>query len=211
MSRTYPNHQEHTIERASNTIQVDSRVAGISAHYETMPSAFVSTLLAASYVAYATVDITPRAVWLTWLLAMYVQVSMRLACWLVVRHTGITQCNHRCWGHVAVVGAFVSGLLWGGAVYWLCPDGTAIADNHHWMVAIVVCVLATTSAFASSTYPPAFFAFYLPIMLPLMLHMLHMPDQQSKKFRLVAGILCTSVHCFLCPYVSIFFGSAVTG
>ncbi len=157
-----------------------------------MPSALFSTLLASPFVCAVVADVTPTYIWATWLAAMYLQTGIRFLSLLAFRRAAPTIDQLPRWGMIITIGTFVSGVLWGGAVYWLVP---AAAIDHQLLIALVVAVLATTSGFASSTYVPAFFAFYLPAMPSLAVLML----MQDDRLRLLMGWL-------LVFYIPIFIG-----
>jgi two-component system, sensor histidine kinase len=167
------------------------RAAGVHGVFATLPSALFSTLVAAAFACAVVADATPTHVWAIWLAAVYGLLLIRAAGLMAFRRAQPEGAALPRWGWLATFGSASSAVLWGAAPYWLVPE-SAVAPQL--VIAIVVAVLATTSAFASATHKPAFFAFYLPTMPPLMLLLL-MADDRPRQ--LLGGMLVFYIPIFI--------------
>ena len=94
------------------------------------------------------------------------------------------------WAHMAIVGALISGLLWGCGPFVFSP----LDDAHLLFVALVVGGMCAGAATVHAAYFPLVVAFILPAILPLAVYFF----MQGGRLQIVAGVMASVFGMSLC-------------
>ncbi|MBI2769386.1 MAG: hybrid sensor histidine kinase/response regulator [Burkholderiales bacterium] len=142
--------------------QVKGQYGGMRPSY--LGSAIAATVYAG--IVYGLVDSWKLALWLA---AVYVQAGGRaLLRRAYLRHAPRPQDAAR-WGRYALAGSTASGVLWGCMGLFLMVPGRF--DYQAYAVLFIVAIGAN-SVFASASYLPAFYGFFYPATVPIILRLM---------------------------------------
>ncbi len=130
-----------------------------------------------------------------WLIAVWLIALIRIWCIYRYRKCPDHKKNWRRWGTLFWVGTFFSGFVWG--VWWpLFYD--AYNTETLLLLTTVFAGMCAVSAISGGTYPPTFFSFTLPLMLPFSI--MHMLDDNGTLQ--ITGVLML-LYTFVCSVLTL--------
>ncbi|HEX5125394.1 MAG TPA: ATP-binding protein [Rhodocyclaceae bacterium] len=129
-------------------------------HTNTLPAAFFGFVVACLFVAVFS-PVMPMLPLLVWLGAAAVLTGARLLTWRSFQRETFDVARARYWLKLALIGAGLSGSLWGVAAFFLLPVGQF---NYQLIFVYAVVMMATTAMFSYHAYYPNFLAFVLPML-----------------------------------------------
>jgi signal transduction histidine kinase len=128
---------------------------------------------------------------LVWFAVMCAVVSIRLLGWRLHDRAGREPYNARRWARDWVVGAAVTGALWGAAGISFLP---LEAVGEQYLVLFVIGGMVAGASASASAYFPGFAAFTAPALAPITLRLLVHPDRMHSVvalYLLVFGLMMT--------------------
>ena len=130
----------------------------------TVPVVSIVSIVSAVIVALVVWDVAPHPWPALWLTAIAVVTLVRIGSWWQYqRHPAPGGATPR-WARLLVVSATANGVVWGTAgIVFFTPDNAL----YQVFLAFVIGGMGAGAATASSTYLPAFYAFLVPSITPL--------------------------------------------
>jgi hypothetical protein len=127
---------------------------------------------------------------LTWTGLMVGLSIIRLALWYAHRHLDLGDAQNPCWKHLAIAGAFVSGVLWGCGPFVLSP----LDETDLLFMALVIGGMCAGAATVHAAHFPSVFAFIVPAVTPLAGYFF----AQGNRVQVVSGIMTVIFGTSLC-------------
>jgi signal transduction histidine kinase/PleD family two-component response regulator len=154
----------------------------VRASYANLPLTIAASFVAAILLCLVVRDVVPMRTWAPWLVAMgTASAGFLFLCRAFQGRKPVGRAAGR-WGYYATAGCFVLGGLWGlGEILLHTPDSI----DYQILVAVTAAIVASGAAFASATYLPPFYAFFLPAALPSAMILVNKDDAT----RVVTGLL----------------------
>jgi diguanylate cyclase (GGDEF)-like protein len=154
----------------------------VRSSYQNLPIAYAAGLVGATLLCIVVRDLIPARVWASWLAAMFAVSAGLGFLYRAYRQAKPTGEESRRWGHYATLGALLAGGLWGLSTPLLhTPDSI----DYQIMVASAAAIVGSSVAFASATYLPPFFVFFIPAVVPTAIVFLSKTDNT----RFVIGLM----------------------
>jgi signal transduction histidine kinase len=157
----------------------------IAALYRDAPPGMIATLVAALVLEQFLLSaggVSPHAMH-AWIAMMTVQTLARLGLCIIHRRHAPEQ--WRPWALAFTLGALVGGLCWGfGSLFMMVPG----RFDYQLLVIATILALIYGAVSAFGSYLPAFYAFFLPALLPVMVWSALQPDAAHRTFALLCGL-----------------------
>ena len=154
--------------------QIEAELVGLL--YKQAPSGFIATLINAGIVTFMLWPSVSHSVLLIWLTLIAVITSARFALVLHYRRTTLLVTQIEYWRTRFIVGAGAAGTVWGAAGIVLFSPDSLIAQ------VLLVFMLGGMAAGGVVSLAPirgAFFAFFLPTLLPITVRLLFGGEMSS--------------------------------
>lgn len=157
------------------------RTEGIRLQYESMPNAYIASGVLATVVAAIFQQSMPPAIWIIWLVAVYLHVIARRQVRQRFLHVAPLPHDIARWGRYATLGTLASGVLWGvgtmlGFIY--------SAGTMEFLFVPLVLLFSVAAAISAVSYLPVYYAFFIPSTMPGIAMFL----LQSDKLRFLTGV-----------------------
>lgn len=162
--------------------------------YEGLPVSVLGSTVAALLAVAILWNIAPRIAMLVWFAIMLANQAWRLALFLAYRRRGGLQPTEvKRWATYWVAGSGLSGCIWGAASFFLFAPGEPVAQ-----AVLIVLIFGVTSAavMLTGSYLPAFYAFVVPALLPVVLRSLWEGERMHYALALVALLSMLAVMSF---------------
>lgn len=134
----------------------------------------IATLINAPALVFIMRSIVPNRVMSTWLVCILLVSIARFVQFLRFRRVSPDSSDVGRWGTWFIIGLALSGILWGSAGVFLFPAESII---HQAFLAFVLGGMAIGAAGAFSVVMPAFMAYALPSLAPLIVRFLVLGDE----------------------------------
>lgn len=133
------------------------------------PLAIISTIVNAAILVLVLWPNTPHSALMLWFAATWCVLLLR-SCFLIKYRSGLVQPGQAAHvGRLFVIGVFLAGLTWGSAGFFLFPVNS---PSHQVLIVFVLCGMVAGASEAFSSIMPAFLAFVLPALVPLLIRLL---------------------------------------
>ena len=132
--------------------------------YGRTPVALALTVVNAGILVFVLRDAAPAPLRYTWLALIVAATMARVMLWRAYRRAEPEPARAPLWGTRFVVGAAAMGIIWGGAAILFFIPGDPALQAY---VAVAVAGMAAGALVSVGAYPPAFYAFCIPIVFPL--------------------------------------------
>jgi signal transduction histidine kinase/CheY-like chemotaxis protein len=142
---------------------VEIHNAKINNFYQQIPIVLIVNLLNSSLVAMVLASYTQQALWLIFLILVFMLTLARLILWKFYWSCAVAARSTPKWAILGIMGSGLSGLLWGAGSALLLPDSLV----EQTFVAFVIGGMCIASLVSFSFYLPAFIAYVFPASLPL--------------------------------------------
>lgn len=114
--------------------------------------------------------VVPRALLVVWFTAMCAVALARTLLVFAYRRAQPSDAELARWGRRYVLGTFISGCVWGAAgVLMFVPA----ALDYQFFLIFILAGMCTGAVNSLGVYPPAFFAFVIPVIAPFVVMALH--------------------------------------
>ncbi len=134
----------------------------------------IATLINSGVLVFILRNVVPHRVLSTWLLCILLVTIARFVQFTRFRRVPPDSSDVGLWGTWFIVGLALSGILWGSAGVFLFPAESII---HQAFLAFVLGGMAIGAAGAFSVVMPAFMAYTLPSLAPLIVRFLAFGDE----------------------------------
>ena len=160
------------------SLKVDLRLRAkqVDVLFDQLHIAIKATLAAALMLVVVLWSVTPAVTLLTWFAVYILQIGFRLGQLHKYRHRDKSRPRVEQWLVWFIVGAGMSGMVWGASILLLAPEGSAL---YLGFVVLWVCGLSAGSIASLSVVKGAFFAFTLPALLPAAAYLVMTGDKQG--------------------------------
>ena len=113
--------------------------------------------------------IYPHRIVFGWIALLYLVIAARLVLWWRFKHSAVGTENTGRWGFAFTLGTFATGSVWG-----LLASAIFVTDmpTYHIFVIFVLGGMTAGAAMRDSAYLPAFYAFTIPAVLPVIVALL---------------------------------------
>jgi len=152
---------------------IDARVAAeeVRTLYQQGPPVLVANVVNSSIVAAVLWNTLPHVLLASWVAAMVVMSATRLVLRRKYWSNPPAIEAHASWGRAFVIGSLAAGVLWGfaGGVFFVRESLTA-----QLLIAFVIGGMGAGAAGTLSCYMPAFYAYFVPSLVPLIVRLLTM-------------------------------------
>jgi diguanylate cyclase (GGDEF)-like protein len=140
--------------------------------YSQTPTAVVGGIVSGGFFAWILKDIIDKTSLLIWLLALFVVLIIRTPSYFTFKRKNPSENNILPWGTAFLVLTIIHGSVWGTAA-WLFLDQQPV-----YMVIVVIWMVGMSAASISaySAYYRAMLAFFIPVMLPTIIHLFMIND-----------------------------------
>jgi len=159
------------------------RVEQVDAIYGQLPKSTWRMLAAGLVMVAAMYGHVDTSILATWFGILGLNQALRLVLFRFYRAAGEDVRRHPRWGWLWAIGAGVSGFVWGAAGLYLYVDDS---PGHQAFLAVALCGVTAGALPLVMVHRPSFFAFVLPVLLPLMMRYVLGGD----RFHLVIAIAC---------------------
>lgn len=133
--------------------------------HRNIPTAVIGGFIVASLAAAVFSQVAPVENIAAWLAAAAVLSVYRMARWWKFRNALSTLAQAQRWLKEAILGAAMSGVLWGAGSFILSPAGQV---DYQLLFVWAVVMMSVAAMFSFSAYYPCFLAFMLPWTVPVM-------------------------------------------
>jgi signal transduction histidine kinase len=131
--------------------------------HRSVPTAALGGLIVVFLVVIVFRAVVPQHFLYAWLVVFLVFTLLRLLDWYRFRRVEFDASTGRRWLRQASLGAFVSGVLWGGGALFLYPEGQLV---FQYTFAVALIFMAVAALFSYGPHYRTFLAFYLPSIIP---------------------------------------------
>ena len=135
--------------------------------HRNIPTAVVGGFIVVCLTGAVFSQVAPAQNIAAWLIAGLVLSAYRMAVWWRFRKALVSQAAAQRWLRQAMIGAAVSGVLWGGGSFILSPVGQV---DYQLLFVWAVVMMSVAAMFSFSAYYPCFVAFVLPWIVPVMVN-----------------------------------------
>ena len=146
-------------------VQLHDALGAEQARYvhRTVPTATLGGLLIVGLVVVVFWPVVPKLYLYLWLAGFGVLAVGRMIIWQQYRHRAFTAEIARSWLRHAIVGAALSGLLWGAGSLFLFPAGLFV---YQLSFGVTLVMMAIAGMFTYGAHYPTFLAFVVPSLFP---------------------------------------------
>lgn len=136
--------------------------------HRNIPTAVIGGFIVASLTAGIFSLVAPTGNVVAWLFAALLLSLYRMMTWWKYRRALATLVSAQGWLRDAIIGAALSGVLWGTGSFFLSPS-----ENFSFQILYVwaVVMMSVAAMFSFSAFYPCFLAFLLPWVLPVMVEL----------------------------------------
>jgi signal transduction histidine kinase/FixJ family two-component response regulator len=136
--------------------------------HRNIPTAVIGGFIVACVTAGIFSLVTPTGNVVAWLFAALLLSAYRMLTWWKSRRVLDTRVAAQRWLRDAMIGAALSGVLWGTGSFFLSPS-----DNFSFQILYVwaVVMMSVAAMFSFSAFYPCFLAFLVPWVLPVMIEL----------------------------------------
>jgi signal transduction histidine kinase len=136
--------------------------------HRNIPTAVVGGFIMASLAAAVFAPVAPATHIAAWLVAAALLSAWRMLTWWKFRRATFTATVAQHWLRLTMIGAALSGLMWGAGSFLLSP-----ADQFDYQLLFVwaVVMMSVAAMFSFSAYFPCFLAFVIPWVVPVVVDM----------------------------------------
>lgn len=131
--------------------------------HRNIPTAVIGGFVVAGLTAAVFSQVSPLKNILAWLLAAALLALYRFGSWLKFRRRLTTFDEARLWLREAMIGAAISGVLWGTGFFVIAP---AHLVDYQLLFVWAVVMMSVSAMFSFSAYYPCFLAFLIPWTIP---------------------------------------------
>ncbi len=142
--------------------------------YRNAPVGLIATLINATVLVFILRSVVPHRVLTTWLVCILLISIARFVQLTWFRRVPPESSDVGRWGTWFVIGLVLSGIIWGSAGIFLFPVESIV---HQAFLAFVLGGMAIGAAGAFSVVIPAFMAYALPSLIPLIVRFLAAGDE----------------------------------
>ena len=135
--------------------------------HRNIPTAVIGGFIVACLTAAVFSRVAPMENVAAWLAAAALLSAYRMARWWKFRNALSTIAHAQRWLKEAMLGAAVSGALWGAGSFILSPAGQV---DYQLLFVWAVVMMSVAAMFSFSAYYPCFLAFLLPWVVPVMVN-----------------------------------------
>jgi diguanylate cyclase (GGDEF)-like protein len=140
--------------------------------FAAMPVVLAANVVNSTLIAAVFADLIALPIVLGWWAMVLVVNAVRRLAWVWYRKDGS---RSRRWAVVAVMGSFCSGLLWGASgLLFFVPDDAVL----QMVLGFVLGGMGAGAAYALAPYPPAFYAYLFPSVLPFCFQLFQTGDRE---------------------------------
>jgi signal transduction histidine kinase/CheY-like chemotaxis protein len=134
--------------------------------YVQLPVSITGSMMGGLLLAGVLWDVISHKTVIGWLACMTVNQA-----WRLVLHTRFRACapapaDMEKWANLWTLGALISGLVWGAATFLFFVPGSHI---HQGFLVVLVFGVTSAAVLLIGTYLPAFYAFVIPALVPIIL------------------------------------------
>jgi signal transduction histidine kinase/ActR/RegA family two-component response regulator len=136
--------------------------------HRNIPTAVIGGFIVASLTAAVFAQVAPATHVAVWLVAVALLSTWRMLVWRKFRGATFTVAVARHWLRLTMLGAALSGAMWGAGSFLLSP-----VDQFDYQLLFVwaVVMMSVAAMFSFSAYFPCFLAFVVPWVVPVMVDM----------------------------------------
>jgi len=149
------------------------RAEQLRARLKLYPVMLLSQMLAEPFFVWLMWNIAPHQELMYWIGCLYLLHLAEFTGWLYRRNEIRTVAECKSWSRQFSAFALVAGMMWGFGTVFFFPQGLLPQ-------VILICVMLGLAAGATnmnSTHPPAFYAYVLGLMLPLIFRVMVVQDE----------------------------------
>jgi signal transduction histidine kinase len=157
-------------EASAELVPLDPRVLveQVRMLYARASIAQATVVVNAVIVAWIFRDLVSPARALGWVTALCALSALRIALVRAFARSGAGASDARTWARRFAAGAALTGICWGAAVLVFYAPGSPI---HTFFLAFVLGGMTAGAASSNASYPPAFAAFAVPALLPMVVRL----------------------------------------
>jgi signal transduction histidine kinase len=162
----------------------------VRSSYAHLPLALSVSVLNSALVGFVLAPVVVTSKVLLWTGLVFALSALRLLLWYTRRHSDGEEADHRKWAHLATLGSFASGVLWGSAAFVFSP----LDELHLLFVALVIAGMCAGAATVHAAYFPSVATFILPAIAPLAAYFF----LQGNRLQIVSGLMTCVFGISLC-------------
>lgn len=152
-----------------NTLRTIIRAEQIRIIEKNIPSVLISSIVVPLLLLYAIRDSEVQSQMLPWVGLMLGLVVLRFGLLLLYRRAAPTPRLFKVWLVWLVVASFLSGSLWSAIGVLVAVPGTY---ENFALIVLVMHAMGAAAVISYASYLPVFYAFFLPLLLPLAIALL---------------------------------------
>lgn len=160
------------MEKKAREHRIDDQI--VESLYRQAPLDIFASVFSAGLLVYFLWPVTPQNILLRWLAVLLLVSAVRTVEVIIYFRRPASVRESSQWGFAFVAGLLASGLVWGSSTLFLFPGQSM---PYQAVMSIVLTGMIAGTLITSSQMFPAYAAFSIPVLVPLIVRFLMIPDR----------------------------------